>query len=84
MKKLIKEYEEYARKNGFQLNPNRKVVEGIVKSLLEREDKFGARYCPCRRVTGNQKEDEKIICPCVYHKEEIARDGHCFCRLFVK
>ena len=84
VEKLIKEYEEYAEKNGFKLNPNREVVERIVKGLLEREKKLGKRYCPCRRVTGNQEEDKKIICPCVYHKEEIAKLGHCLCGLFVK
>jgi len=77
-------YEEYAKKNGFRLNPNRKVVEGVVKSLLEREKKFEARYCPCRRITGNPEEDKKIICPCAYHRLEIERDGHCLCGLFVK
>ena len=83
VEELIKEYEMCAAENGFKLNPDKKVVEGIVKVLLEREKKFGARYCPCRRITGNKEEDKKIICPCVYHKEEIEKDGHCLCRLFV-
>jgi len=77
-------FKEYARENGFLLNPNRKVVEGIVKILLEREKDLGARYCPCRRVTGDKEEDKKIICPCIYHKEEIEKDGRCHCGLFVK
>jgi len=77
-------YEEYAEKNGFALNPNKKVVEGIVKSLLEREKKFGFRYCPCRKITGNEEEDKKIICPCQFHRLEIEKDSHCLCGLFVK
>lgn len=84
MEELIKKYEEYAKQNGFQLNPNKKVVEGIVKSLLEKEKNLGARYCPCRRVTGDANEDKKIICPCVYHREEIEKDGKCHCGLFVR
>ena len=84
IEKVIREYEEYAKKNGFCLNPNRKVVEGVIKSLLEREKKFGAKYCPCRRITGNLKEDKKIICPCAYHRQEIEKDGHCLCGLFVR
>ena len=83
VERLILEYEEYAAKNGFKLNPDKKIVAGIVKSLLDREKKFGQRYCPCRRITGDGKADEKIICPCFYHKEEIEKDGHCLCRLFV-
>ncbi len=81
---LIKEYEDYAKKSGFSLNSNRKIVEGIVKLLLEKEEKLGERFCPCRRVTGNTEEDRKIICPCQYHKEEIDKDGKCHCGLFVK
>ncbi|MCX6759588.1 MAG: thioredoxin domain-containing protein [Candidatus Nealsonbacteria bacterium] len=82
--KLIQEVKEYAKKNGFFLNPNRKVVEGIVKSLLEREKKFGGRFCPCRRITENNEEDKKIICPCVYHLQELEKEGKCLCGLFVK
>ncbi len=81
---LIKEYEDYSKKNGFSLNPNKKIVEGIVKLLLEREEKLGERFCPCRRVTGDTEEDKKIICPCIYHKDEIEKDSKCHCGLFVK
>jgi len=81
---LIRNYQEYAERNGFKLNPNREVVERLVKGLLENEKKYGARYCPCRRVSGNPEEDKPKICPCQWHREEIERDGHCLCGLFVK
>lgn len=81
---LIKNYQEYAERNGFKLNPNREVVERLIKGMLENEKKFGERYCPCRRITGNPEEDKPKICPCQWHREEIERDGHCFCGLFVK
>lgn len=84
IEKLIEEYKKYAEENGFRLNNNRKVVEGIIKGLLVNEKKYGFRYCPCRRVSGNLEEDEKKVCPCFWHKEEIERDGHCHCNLFVK
>lgn len=84
VEKLIREYEEYAKRNGFSLNPNKKVVEGIIKSLLEREKKFGARYCPCRRITEDKEENKKIICPCQFMRKEIEEQGHCLCGLFVK
>jgi len=82
--KIIKEYQEYAQKNNFRLNPDRGVVEKIIRGLLEREKKLGARYCPCRRVTGKKEEDKKIICPCQFHRLEIEKEGHCLCGLFVK
>lgn len=84
IEELIKEYEKYAKENNFKLNPSREVVERIVKGLLENEKKYKARYCPCRRITGNLEEDSKIICPCAYHRQEIERDGQCLCGLFVK
>jgi len=81
---LIESYRKYAEANGFKLNPDKKVVERLVKGLLENEKKYGAKYCPCRRVTGNKEEDKPKICPCQWHREEIEKDGHCFCGLFVK
>ena len=81
---LIKEYEEYAQKFGFKLNPNREIVERIIKGLLENEKKYGFRYCPCRRISGNLEDDKPKICPCVYHREEIEKGGRCLCGLFFK
>lgn len=84
IKEIIKWYEDYAKKNGFRLNPDRATVERLVKGLLANEKKYGARYCPCRRVTGNIEEDRPKICPCRWHREEIKRDGHCHCWLFFR
>jgi ferredoxin-thioredoxin reductase catalytic chain len=84
MEELIKKYQEYAAANGFRLNPDSRILESVIRGLLAREEKFGQKYCPCRRVTGDIKEDKKIICPCIYHKEEIEKDGHCHCNLYVK
>jgi ferredoxin-thioredoxin reductase catalytic chain len=84
IEELIKEYEEYAEKHGFMLNPNRKVVEAIVKGLLMKEEKHGARYCPCRVMTGDVEVDKKIVCPCVFHLKEVDEKGQCICRLFMR
>ena len=84
MEELIKKYSEYAKNNGFQLNPDKKVVERIIDGLLKNEAKYGKKYCPCRRISGNKEEDSKKICPCFWHKDEIEKDGHCFCNLYVK
>jgi len=81
---LIKKYEEYVETNGFKLNPNREVVERIIRGLLENEKKYGQKYCPCRRVSGNLEEDKSKICPCSWHREEIEKNGRCLCGLFVK
>jgi len=83
-KQLLKQYKNYAKDNGFRLNPDQKAVNHLIEALLEREKKYGKRYCPCRRIKKSQKENDKIVCPCIYHKEEIKKNGHCHCFLFVK
>lgn len=84
IEELIKRYDNYAKKNGFSLNPDKEVVKRIARGLLENEKKHGQRYCPCRRITGKKEVDEKSVCPCYYHRDEIKKDGRCFCGLFVK
>lgn len=81
---LEKEYSQYAKINGFQLNPDREIARRVINGLLENEKKHGKKYCPCRRITGNLEEDSKKICPCCYHKDEIKKSGHCLCALYVK
>ena len=81
---MIELSDNYAKSNGFKLNPDEKTVERVINGLFENEKKHGKKYCPCRRVSGNKEEDEKKICPCAFHREEIEKDGHCFCNLFVK
>jgi len=83
-KKILQDSIEFAEKTGIKLNPDKKTVDRIIKGLIENEKKYGKQYCPCRRVSGDAQEDEKKICPCVFHKEEIEKDGKCFCGLFVK
>lgn len=80
---LIAYYEKYASERGIRLNPNRKVVEGIVRALVEKEESFGYPYCPCRVMSGDEDKDTQIVCPCVFHLKEIEQDGRCKCNLFV-
>jgi ferredoxin-thioredoxin reductase catalytic chain len=84
IKNAIENFRLYAEENGFSLNRNEKIVEALTSSLLQREEKFGNRYCPCRKITGIGDSDKKIICPCYYMKGEIEERGSCLCGLFVK
>jgi len=81
--KLRQISKRYAESQGFILNPDEEIVTFVIQGLLRNETKFGYIYCPCRAVTGDKEQDKKIICPCIYHKDEIKRMGHCHCRLFV-
>lgn len=75
---------KYAELQGFLLQPDEKLLDSILTGLLKREEKFGFRYCPCRMVTGDKEKDKNIICPCIYHKDEVKNDGFCKCRLFLR
>lgn len=81
---LRKKTEDYVKEQGFKLNPDDKIVNFVIKGLLNNKKKHGELYCPCRRVTGNKDEDMKIICPCIYHISEIKEQGHCHCNLLFK
>ena len=81
---LNKSCQDYADSKNFLLQPDEGLKTAILKGLLLKEEKFGKRYCPCRVIVNNPEEDDKIVCPCVYHEQEIIDDGVCKCRLFLK
>jgi len=75
--------ERYLRRSPYRLFPDEVVVESLITRLARNLLAHGRQYCPCRRVTGDRDADRRNICPCRTHHDEIARDGHCECRLFV-
>ena len=83
-KDLLKQSQDYANKAGLKLNPDKKVLTGIINGLLRNKQFKGDIYCPCRIVSGNKEEDKKIVCPCIYHLGEIDSMSHCKCTLFWK
>ena len=80
---LMKSAEQYAKKFGIKVNPNKKIAKGIIDGLLRNKKEKGDIYCPCRVVTGNKEKDDEISCPCVFHRGEIELQKHCHCNLFV-
>ncbi|MEE9585090.1 MAG: ferredoxin-thioredoxin reductase catalytic domain-containing protein [Candidatus Brocadiales bacterium] len=67
----------------YRFNPETAVVGTIIRGIAIRKIKAGGEYCPCRVLSGDAKNDSKLVCPCVFHKAEIERDGICLCALFV-
>ncbi|MDR1519580.1 MAG: ferredoxin:thioredoxin reductase [Planctomycetota bacterium] len=67
-----------------RFNPDEDLVGDIIEAIAARKAKFGEAYCPCRRLSGDPGKDREIICPCVHREREIATDGYCHCRLFVR
>jgi len=75
---------KYCAAHHVKLNPDERVVEMVIEGLARNRISRGLRFCPCRVITGNLEEDQKNACPCVWHKQEIEKEGHCHCHLFVK
>jgi ferredoxin-thioredoxin reductase catalytic subunit len=81
-KEFKKDAEDYAKKVGIKLNPDKSKVDVIINGLFKNQKEKGELYCPCRFVTGDKKKDSEIICPCIFHRGEIELEGHCRCLLF--
>jgi ferredoxin-thioredoxin reductase catalytic chain len=71
--------ETIAKKNGWIVNPNEKVVTTVINGQNKNKDKLGEYYCPCKmnHVASN-------ICPCENAQNEIDVKGHCHCNLYYK
>jgi ferredoxin-thioredoxin reductase catalytic subunit len=82
--RIMARLEKYAQHASLRLNPDKQRVDEVIQGLIARKQEYGCAYCPCRVVTGNKDEDKKAICPCAYHKQEIAEKGMCLCGLFLK
>jgi hypothetical protein len=58
---------EYCEGKPFKLS---EYADKIIDRIIIRDG-----HCPCR--------PEDVPCPCPSHREEISKDGHCHCNLFV-
>jgi ferredoxin-thioredoxin reductase catalytic subunit len=81
---MLKWAKGYAQKHGWSLNADEKQLATVIRGLVRNKTKFGHPYCPCRLRSGDEEKDRAIECPCVYHKEEVANQGHCHCHLYFK
>lgn len=81
---IRRDLDKYLEGKAFRYNPDREVVDRVIRGLAKRKGKTGKVHCPCRLLTGKSEADDRIVCPCVHHEEEIERQGFCHCRLFVR
>lgn len=81
---MLKWAKGYAHRHHLVLNPDEKQLATVIRGLVRNKAKFGHQYCPCRLRSGDEEKDHAIECPCVYHKDEIANDGSCHCKLYFK
>jgi ferredoxin-thioredoxin reductase catalytic subunit/rubredoxin len=83
VERLCSRLEKEAKAGGYNLNPDRDFVKGLVKGLITNERRYGYRACPCRLASGEKAEDLDIICPCDYRDADVSEFGACYCALYV-
>jgi ferredoxin-thioredoxin reductase catalytic chain len=72
----------YVAKGPYELYPEPEVVENVIQGLADNLVGHGRMYCPCADVEVSKTKGSKMVCPCVPHREDIARQGYCDCALF--
>lgn len=77
------EIRELAQKEGYTLNPDREIREGIIEGLASNEESLGYWSCPCRKASGDRQADLDIVCPCQYRDADLKEFGRCYCALYV-
>jgi ferredoxin-thioredoxin reductase catalytic subunit len=65
------------------LNPDIERTLKVSNLLAKNFAEFGKYYCPCKQ-SHPLDPGKDVLCPCPTLKEEVAKDGHCCCRLFFK
>lgn len=86
-KKFTQAIEKFAENNEFQVNPDKEKVSLLLVGIFDNEKNHGFKYCPCRLITKDFKEDLKLICPCnflIHETYKNQKDGKCWCGLFVR
>jgi len=70
-----------AEQHGYVLNPDAERVMKVVGLMTENRVNAGRYFCPCKQ-THPLDTVKDTVCPCPSWREEIEKDGHCFCKLF--
>ena len=66
--------EEIAEKYGMGVNPNKDIVEKVLKKIEIIKEKTGVGYCPCF-----PQHTKDTVCPCKYMRTMNV----CRCGLYV-
>lgn len=70
-----------AKRLGLVLNPDAARTLKVATLLSRNFEQHGRHYCPCKQSEPLDPAKD-VVCPCPALKAEIAKDGHCHCRLF--
>ncbi len=74
---LRERVEEFARLRNYTFSDFK---EPVIQALLEKREKYGDFYCPCKAKTVLEN-----VCPCKETRDgDVELKGKCSCRLFWK
>jgi len=76
--------EHVAEKKGWIVNSMKDVADSVIEGLARNMIMRGKRYCTCRLPSGNEETDRQYICPCKMSTEDVEKEGHCHCYLYMK
>jgi ferredoxin-thioredoxin reductase catalytic subunit len=72
---------QVAEEKDCVLNADEERVKKVVGLMTRNYLDFGKYYCPCKQSHPLDPEKD-VLCPCADLEEEVAKEGHCYCRLF--
>ncbi len=84
IKKHSRWIKNFASQKGYRVNPNWMMNANLRLWLVESENVFGKRYCPCFEPSDDPELNNDIVCPCTFIDQDIAEKGTCHCGLFGK
>jgi ferredoxin-thioredoxin reductase catalytic subunit len=83
--KFLEAIEKFTENNEFQVNPDKEKVDMLLEGVFSNEKNHGLKYCPCRLITKDFKEDLLLVCPCNFIVHDTYKEkGECWCGLFVR
>ncbi|MDY6990307.1 MAG: ferredoxin-thioredoxin reductase catalytic domain-containing protein [Thermodesulfobacteriota bacterium] len=81
--KLYEMLKKVQEPKGYYFNKDKERVVELLEALLVNKKRYGYMSCPCRLASGVRKDDEDILCPCVYRAPDVEAYGSCYCNLYV-
>lgn len=73
---------DIAEKHGLLLNPDEARIQSVVSRMAQNFEVVGEWICPCKQQHQPPEKGKDKTCPCPEWLDEIAQQGHCYCRLF--
>ena len=78
----LKRLRAIASEKRLVLNPDETRVQKVVGLMTDNFTSIGEYVCPCKQKHKPPVKGQDTLCPCPEMKDEVSKDGHCFCRLF--